>query len=58
MNFQKIVEALFARGMTGQQIANKVGCSRSYISNIRNGYNIEPTYSIGAALIELERDVK
>lgn len=55
MDFQRLVQDVMGRGWTGQRIADKVGCSRSYISNIRNGYNKEPTYSIGVALVDLER---
>ena len=55
VDFQALINTLMSRGWSGQRIADKIGCSRSYISNLRNGYNQEPTYTLGAALVDLER---
>ncbi len=55
MDFQQLVIDLSARGWGGSRIAREIGVTPSYISNLRTGRNKEPTYTIGRALVDLER---
>lgn len=55
MDFQELTHELNKRGWSDQRIAQRVGCVRTAIYNLRMGKNVEPRYSLGVALVDLER---
>ena len=55
MDFQELTSKLNKRGWSDQRIAQRVGCVRTAIYNLRMGKNVEPRYSLGVALVDLER---
>lgn len=54
-DFQKLIEILKDRGYTNQRIADAVGCTPAYISNLRSGRNKMPAWDKGQKLIRLEQ---
>jgi hypothetical protein len=54
-DFQALTRKLHDRGWSDQRIAQKLGCVRTAIYQLRIGRNKEPRYNLGRALVELER---
>lgn len=56
-DFQAVVRALMAKG-TGQiELGRYCGCSQASISDIATGRTVDPSYSIGARLLDLLSEV-
>lgn len=55
INFQALTKKLHDRGWSDERIASKLGCARTAIYALRIGKNKEPRYSLGAALVALEK---
>ena len=49
----EIMETLAERGWTQAQLAARVGCSQSTLSDIATGVTAEPRYSIARVLIAM-----
>jgi predicted transcriptional regulator len=41
--------------MTDKEIAERCGVTQQYIGQIRNGYHIEPRWSIGDELLKMKK---
>lgn len=58
MDWKTIIKDLKDRGLTQEEIANKVGCSQNYISDLYNGKRGQAlSYSIGQKLVQLHGSV-
>jgi hypothetical protein len=55
VDFQELTNKLHGRGWSDARIAQKVGCVRTAIYNLRTGKNAEPKYNLGRRLVELEQ---
>jgi len=53
-----MIRALLDLGFTQEQIAARCDCSQPVISRILNRTTINPTFSIGAAIVELYNSAK
>lgn len=54
MDWSALIKRLSARGWLQAQIAERVGAKQSTISELLNGKQGEPRYSVAAALIALD----
>jgi predicted transcriptional regulator len=53
-NFSKIIKDLQKAGYTNALIAHETGFSQTYIGQLEKGYRMQPSYDLGAKLIELQ----
>lgn len=58
MNILRLKEALSERGVTGKELALKLGVSQNTISNIVNGYNFPKPALLVEIAKELDIDIK
>lgn len=57
-NVREIAKKLRTAGYTQWDIARFCGCGQSSISDIASGKTLDPSYSVGAALIRLAQSVQ
>lgn len=55
MNWSQLITDLQNHGFTQPQIAARVGCGQTTVSELLRGNTTEPRYSLGQALIQLHR---
>ena len=55
MNWKTYLSAIFEKGLTQEQLAARVGCGQSTISDIYSGKTLDPRSSIGFALWRVGR---
>lgn len=53
-----LIFELMKTGLSGAQIARKIGCFPTTLNTLKNGGTKQPLYSTGAALINLHRKYK
>ena len=56
-DFAGIIKELQEHGLTQTDIAEKVGATQAFISQLATGNRIEPRYSIGARLVKLRNEL-
>jgi transcriptional regulator with XRE-family HTH domain len=58
MNWKTIIQDLKDRGLTQEEIANRVGCSQNYVSDLYKGKRGQGlSYSLGQKLVDLHKTV-
>ena len=58
MNILRLREVLSEKGVSGKELAEKIGVSQNTISNIVNGYNFPRPEHLVAIAKELDVDLK
>lgn len=57
-SFARIIKDLQNAGWQNKEIAEKVGCSDVYISQLAKGKRQQPTYDLGRRLVTLHLAIK
>lgn len=53
MNWTSLIADLRARGWTQAALADRLGCKQPTISDLANGKITNPSYELGARLVEI-----
>jgi predicted transcriptional regulator len=56
MNWNALITELEGVGLTQKEIAEHVGCSQPYVSQLKSGARKSPEFDIGNAMVKLHRD--
>lgn len=58
MDWPAVIMQINKAGLSGAQIAERIGVAHSTINGLKNGHWDEPRYSLGAKLIDLRDRLK
>lgn len=56
MDWKSVIGELEASGLTQKEIADRVGCSQPYVSQLKSGARKKPEFETGQALVDLHRE--